>query len=108
MEVKQVAREELFKTNTSPKTGKLLPNRASHTQQKPHPVLWLSSGSDCTWDGEDKYHEAGWFLQAARQYWKMFCKGHRSLFHYLLCDNLCTPHCPPEILEFQLFLLLIT
>lgn len=56
MEVKLVAREELFKINTSPKAGKLLPNRASHTRRKPHPVLWLSLGSDCTWDGGDKYH----------------------------------------------------
>lgn len=51
--MKQVAREKLF-LNTSPETGKLLPNMASHTQQKPHPlahpVLWLSLGSDCAWD----------------------------------------------------------
>lgn len=42
--MKQVAREELFKINTS-ETGKLLLNMASHTQHKPH---CLSSG--CAWD----------------------------------------------------------
>lgn len=51
IEMKQVAKEELFNINTSPKTGKLLPNMVSHTQQKTHqlahPVVWLSSGSDC-------------------------------------------------------------